>query len=49
VPVDVLAERLCTTRGAPYKTLHDARVKLRSELTRIGLDPAMSFASPLGL
>jgi RNA polymerase sigma-70 factor, ECF subfamily len=32
VPIDVLAERLGTTRGALYKTLHDARRKLRSEL-----------------
>ena len=29
VPIDVLAERLRTTRGALYKTLHDARKKLR--------------------
>jgi RNA polymerase sigma-70 factor, ECF subfamily len=32
VPIDVLAERLSTTRGALYKTLHDARVKLRAHL-----------------
>jgi RNA polymerase sigma-70 factor (ECF subfamily) len=32
VPIDVLAERLDTTRGALYKTLHDARCKLREEL-----------------
>ena len=32
VPIDVLAERLGTTRGALYKTLHDARRKLRSQL-----------------
>lgn len=32
VPIDVLAERLGTTRGALYKTLHDARRKLRSAL-----------------
>ena len=32
VPIDVLAERLGTTRGALYKTLHDARRKLRAEL-----------------
>ena len=32
VPIDVLAERLGTTRGALYKTLHDARRKLRSHL-----------------
>jgi RNA polymerase sigma-70 factor (ECF subfamily) len=32
VPIDVLAERLSTTRGALYKTLHDARAKLRSHL-----------------
>jgi len=29
VPIDVMAERLGTTRGALYKTLHDARRKLR--------------------
>ena len=32
VPIDVLAERLDTTRGALYKTLHDARRKLRAHL-----------------
>jgi RNA polymerase sigma-70 factor (ECF subfamily) len=32
VPIDVLAERLETTRGALYKTLHDARRKLRDHL-----------------
>jgi len=31
VPIDVVAERLATTRGAVYKTLHDARRKLRAE------------------
>jgi RNA polymerase sigma-70 factor (ECF subfamily) len=36
VPIDVLAERLNTTRGALYKTLHDARRKLRHELTDSG-------------
>ena len=30
VPIDVLAERMDTTRGALYKTLHDARRKLRA-------------------
>jgi RNA polymerase sigma-70 factor, ECF subfamily len=37
VPIDVLAERLNTTRGALYKTLHDGRQKLRSALTARGL------------
>ena len=37
VPLDVLAERLATTRGALYKTLHDARRKLRAGLARSGL------------
>ena len=32
VPIDVLAERMDTTRGALYKTLHDARRKLRGAL-----------------
>jgi RNA polymerase sigma-70 factor (ECF subfamily) len=39
VPIDVLAERLATTRGALYKTLHDARRKLRARLAEHGLDP----------
>jgi RNA polymerase sigma-70 factor, ECF subfamily len=37
VPIDVLAERLGTTRGAVYKTLHDARAKLRKHLAGKGL------------
>jgi RNA polymerase sigma-70 factor, ECF subfamily len=36
VPLDVLTERLNTTRGALYKTLHDARRKLRTELATRG-------------
>ena len=32
VPIDVVAERLGATRGAVYKTLHDARRKLRVRL-----------------
>ena len=38
VPIDVLAERLATTRGALYKTLHDARRKLRATLAGAGHD-----------
>lgn len=37
IPIDVLAERLDTSRGALYKTLHDARRKLRAELAATGL------------
>jgi RNA polymerase sigma-70 factor, ECF subfamily len=36
VPLDVLSDRLDTTRGALYKTLHDARRKLRAELATRG-------------
>jgi RNA polymerase sigma-70 factor (ECF subfamily) len=36
VPIDVLAERLNTTRGALYKTLHVARGKLRRRLIANG-------------
>jgi RNA polymerase sigma-70 factor, ECF subfamily len=36
VPIDVLAERLGATRGAIYKTLHDARAKLRRALVESG-------------
>src|SRR5690606_31286758 len=41
VPIDVLAERLGTTRGALYKTIHDARRKLRRCLAASGheIDP----------
>ena len=37
VPIDVLADRLGSTRGALYKTLHDARRKLRAALAARGL------------
>jgi RNA polymerase sigma-70 factor (ECF subfamily) len=42
VPIDVLAERQNTTRGALYKTLHDARRKLRARLAKdeFAIDPA---------
>jgi RNA polymerase sigma-70 factor (ECF subfamily) len=40
VPIDVLADRLGTTRGALYTTLHDARRKLRAELGGPGLTTA---------
>lgn len=46
VPIDVLAERLHTTRGALYKTLHDARRNLREALARRGLDPAAYGRDP---
>ncbi len=39
VPIDVLADRLGTTRGALYKTLHDARQKLRKHLHETGHSP----------
>ncbi len=43
VPIDVLAERLSTNRGALYKTLHVARRKLRRHLDERGLsvDPLL--------
>ena len=37
VPIDVLADRLNTSRGALYKTIHDARRKLRAALAAGGL------------
>jgi RNA polymerase sigma-70 factor, ECF subfamily len=42
VPIDVLADRLGSTRGALYKTLHDARQKLRRHLAASGLTLAAS-------
>jgi RNA polymerase sigma-70 factor, ECF subfamily len=49
VPIDVLAERRDTTRGAIYKTVHDARRKLRRALASDGLlaEPA-GTTSPMG-
>jgi RNA polymerase sigma-70 factor, ECF subfamily len=44
VPIDVLAERLSTTRGALYKTLHDARRKLRVALAAAGYALDVDFA-----
>lgn len=38
VPIDVLAERLGSTRGALYKNLHDARRKLRQALAARGFE-----------
>ena len=37
VPIDVLADRLGTNRNALYKTLHDARRRLRRHLDDCGL------------
>jgi RNA polymerase sigma-70 factor (ECF subfamily) len=36
IPIDVLAERYGSSRGAIYKTLHDARRKLRDALAADG-------------
>jgi RNA polymerase sigma-70 factor (ECF subfamily) len=36
VPIDVLADRLGSTRNALYKTLHDARTRLRRSLVSQG-------------
>ena len=44
VPIDVLAERLNASRGALYKTLHDARRKLRKHLGASGLGFEASLA-----
>jgi RNA polymerase sigma-70 factor (ECF subfamily) len=46
VPIDVLADRLGTNRGALYKTLHDLRVRLRAELTANGYLPVRHAGSP---
>jgi RNA polymerase sigma-70 factor (ECF subfamily) len=38
ISIDALAERLETNRGAVYKTLHDARRKLRRALADAGME-----------
>jgi RNA polymerase sigma-70 factor (ECF subfamily) len=46
VPIDVLADRLDSTRGALYKTLHDARKKLRKHLDECGLSVGSLLEEP---
>ena len=53
VPIDVLAERLGTNRGALYKTLHDARQRLRGYLAERGFleaarSPRLGAGAPDG-
>ena len=36
VPIDVIAERIGSSRGAVYKVVHDARRKLRAALATAG-------------
>ena len=46
VPIDVLADRLSTTRNALYKTLHEARKRLRAFLADEGhLSPSRKEAN----
>lgn len=47
VPIDVLADRLGTSRNALYKALHDARQRLRQALIASGhLDASPSRSTP---
>jgi RNA polymerase sigma-70 factor, ECF subfamily len=47
VPIDVLADRLGSTRNALYKTLHDARNRLRAALIDSGhLEPHRDRSTP---
>lgn len=46
VPIDVLAHRLETTRGALYKTLHDVRKRLRAHLSAQDLLTVATEATP---
>jgi RNA polymerase sigma-70 factor, ECF subfamily len=46
VPIDVLADRLGTTRGALYKTLHEVRTRLRRCLADTGHLPGSTEGNP---
>ncbi|MEO7422302.1 MAG: sigma-70 family RNA polymerase sigma factor [Ornithinibacter sp.] len=46
VPIDVLADRLGSSRGALYKTVHDVRVRLRAELVTTGHLSPTSAGTP---
>ncbi|MDQ4215071.1 RNA polymerase sigma factor [Microbacterium sp. ASV81] len=41
VPIDVIAQRTNSTRNAVYKTLHDARRRLRAHLAAQGFTEAI--------
>lgn len=41
VPIDVLAEQMQSSRGAIYKTVHDARRKLRDALRAAGYEESL--------
>ncbi|HSS32653.1 MAG TPA: sigma-70 family RNA polymerase sigma factor [Solirubrobacterales bacterium] len=47
VPIDVLATRLGKSRGAIYKTLHDARHKLRAAAEAHRIDSSRGFQRTL--
>jgi RNA polymerase sigma-70 factor (ECF subfamily) len=47
VPIDVVAARFATTRGAIYKSLHDARRKLRAALDLGPEDQLPAAAAPI--
>lgn len=47
VPIDVLAERLGTSRGAIYKTVHEARKRLRAYLATRGHDPERTSSAAM--
>jgi RNA polymerase sigma-70 factor, ECF subfamily len=48
VPIDVLAQRLGTNRNALYKTVHDARGRLRAHLISSGHLPTPQLDRPEG-
>jgi len=48
VPIDVLAQRLGTNRNALYKTVHDARTRLRAHLIDSGHLPTPHPDQPEG-
>lgn len=47
IPMDVVVERLGTNRNAVYKLLHDARVKVKTQLVKrgIGIEDALRIFS----
>ena len=49
VPIDVLAQRLGTNRNALYKTVHDARGRLRAHLVASGQLPTPQPSPPIQL
>ena len=45
IPLEEVARRMGSERNALYKLLHDARLKLKKHMEKLGLSPSRDFAT----